>query len=59
MNRDDINIEEYLKKYPQGHFIVMKDFRIDVSSTELRENTDSEYLDEEVKDYIKKYHLYR
>ncbi len=59
MNRDDINIEEYLKKYPQGHFIVMKDFKIDISSTELRENTDSEYLDDKVKDYIKKYHLYR
>ncbi len=60
MNRDGINIEEYLKKYPQGHFIVTKDFQpIDISSTELRENINNDYIDEEVKEYIKKYQLYR
>ena len=59
MNRDSINIHEYLKNYPEGHFIVLKDFHpIDISSTEIRNNPDNEYIDEEVKEYIKKHDLY-
>lgn len=60
MNRDDVDIEKYIKKYPNGHFIVLKDFKaIDISSTEIRENSDSKYLDELVKQYIKKNNLYK
>ncbi len=60
MNRDGINIQEYLKNYPNGHFIVLEDFHpIDISSTELRNNIDSEYLDESVRKYIKTHNLYK
>ena len=59
MNRDGIDIEKYLKNYPEGHFIVLKDFHpINISSTEIRNNPDNEYIDEEVKKYIKKHDLY-
>lgn len=60
MNRDGINIREYLKNYPNGHFTVLEDFHpIEISSTELRSNTDSEYLDEPVRQYIKTHNLYK
>lgn len=60
MNREGIDIEKYIKNYPQGHFTILKDFKpIDISSTELRENVDSEYLDEPVRQYIKKNNLYK
>ena len=60
MNRDGINIRDYLKNYPNGHFTVLEDFHpIDISSTELRNNIDSEYLDEPVRKYIKTHNLYK
>ena len=59
MNREGINILDYTKNYPEGHFTIMKDFNpIDISSTEIRNNPDSEYLDEPVKCYIKENDLY-
>ncbi len=60
MNRDDIDIENYTKNYPNGKFTILKDFHpIDISSTELRKTLSSEYLDDEVIEYVKKYNLYR
>lgn len=60
MNRDGINIDKYLKKYPEGHLIVVKDFHpIDISSSKLRETLDDEYLDKEVMQYVKRHHLYQ
>ncbi len=60
MNRDGNNIKDYLKNYPNGHFTVLEDFHpIDISSTELRNNIDSEYLDESVRKYIKTHNLYK
>ena len=58
LNRDDIDIEKYIKNYPEGHFTILKDFRYDISSTELRENLNSQHLDKPVLQYIKKHHLY-
>ena len=59
MNREGINIEKYTKNYPEGHFTILKDFKpIDISSTELRKTLDSEYLDDEVIQYVKKHNLY-
>lgn len=57
MNRDNIDIDSYLKKY-QGRFTVLKDFRIDISSTMGRNNINSKYLDKEIINYIKEHHLY-
>ncbi len=60
MNRDDIDIEKYIKNYPEGHFIIAKDFpNISISSTEIRKNLTDEYLDEPVLKYIKKNNLYK
>ena len=59
MNRDEINICDYTKNYPSGHFILLKNFHpINVSSTEIR-NGQEELLDEKVLKYIKKHQLYR
>lgn len=60
MNRDDINIEECIKKYPEGNFIILNEFNpINISSTELRENLDNRYLDDKVIQYVKKHNLYK
>lgn len=60
MNRDGINIEECIKKYPEGNFIILKEFNpINISSTELRENLDNRYLDDKVIQYVKKHNLYK
>ena len=60
MNRDNIDINKYIKYYPKGNFIILKDFHpINISSTELRENYHSNYLDEKVLQYVKKHDLYK
>lgn len=58
MNRDDIDIDEYIKKYPNGHFLIMRDFKVDISSTKIRDGLDEEYIDEPVLKYIKENNLY-
>lgn len=60
MNRNDIDIENYIKKYPKGHFIILKGFQpIDISSSKLRDTLDNQYLDNGIVQYIKKYNLYK
>lgn len=59
MNRDDIDIYKYIKKYNTNNFIVINDYKyIDISSTEIRNNLNSKYIDKKVLEYIKKYNLY-
>ena len=58
INRDNINVLKYLKKY-NGNFTIIEDFKpINISSTEIRKNISSEYLDKKVIDYINKNKLY-
>ena len=59
MNRNNIDIEKYTKKYPQGKFTIVKDFNQSTSSTEIRNNLNSKYLDKKVLKYIKKHNLYK
>ena len=60
MNRNGVDIDSYIKNYPDGKFTIARDFvPIDISSTDIRNNVDNENIDEEVKQYIKKYQLYR
>jgi len=62
LNRDDINIDEYINKFKnKDNFIVIKDFKkVDISSTQIRNNLDEnkELLDEKVYKYIKENKLY-
>ena len=59
MNRNDIDIEKMTKKY-FGNFTIIKNYKpIDVSSTAIRNNLSSKYLDKKVIDYIKEHNLYR
>ena len=60
MNRNNIDINSYISKYNTPNFIVINDFDfIDVSSTEIRNNLDNEYLDKRVLEYIRKNNLYK
>ena len=60
VNRDNIDIEKYIRKYNTNNFIVVDNYKyIDASSTEIRNNLNSEYLDERVRDYINKNELFR
>ena len=59
MNRDSINIIEYVNKLGKNSFIILNDFpSINISSTEIRNNINNKYLDKRVLSYIKKNHLY-
>ena len=59
MNRDDIDINKYIQKYHSNNFIVIDGYKyIDISSSEIRDNLDSRYLDGKVLKYIKDNHLY-
>jgi nicotinate-nucleotide adenylyltransferase len=59
MNRDNIDIGKYTEKYHSNNFIVASGYEsIGVSSSEIRENLNSKYLDKKVLRYIKKNHLY-
>ena len=54
MNRSDIDIDEYLKKYNSNNFIVARDYHyVDISSSEIREGKKYQYLDKRVLNYIK------
>ena len=60
VNRNNIDINKYIKKYDTNNFIVINDYKyIDISSTELRENLNRKYIDKKVLDYIKKNNLFR
>ena len=59
MNRDNIDVMSYIKKYPKDNFVVVNNYPyIAISSSELRKNLDSKYLDKRVLNYIKENHLY-
>ncbi len=60
MNRKDVDIREHLDKYDTSNFIVLDDYQsIDVSSTEVRENNNSNQMNPKVLSYIRKNGLYR
>lgn len=59
VKRDDTDIEKYTNKFNTNNFIIVKDFKpIEISSTEIRNNIESKYLDKEVYNYIKENNLY-
>ena len=54
-----MDVNPYVNKLGKGNFIILKDYPfIKVSSTEIRNNLNSKYLDKKVLDYIKENHLY-
>lgn len=60
MNRDNIDIYKYIEKYPNSKFIVIDNYPyIKISSSIIRNNLNSKFLDKRVLDYIKKNNLYR
>lgn len=65
LNRDNINIKEYVDKFNQkDNFIIVDNFDyVPISSTKLRNNIDSEeakkYLDDRVAKYIEEHGLYK
>ncbi len=59
MNRNDIDISKYIKKYKNNHFIIVRDFDYKVSSTDIRNNLNNEYLDESVLKYIAEHKMYQ
>ena len=60
MNRDDIDTSKYIQKYRTNNFIVVGGYHyIPISSSEIRANLDSKYLDSRVKKYIKDNKLYK
>ena len=59
VNRDNLDIYQYLDKFPKEQFVIIPSFpNIEVSSTEIR-NGDYKYLKKEVKEYINQHRLYR
>lgn len=60
MNRDNIDIDSYIEKYHSNNIIVARDYKYkDISSSEIRNNLNSKYLDRKVLKYIKDNNLYR
>lgn len=60
MNRNNLNIDEYITKYNTSNFIVLSDYPfINVSSTEIRNNLDNEHIDERVLKFILDNNLYK
>lgn len=59
VNRDNIDINRYINKYDSSNFIIVNDYKYkDISSSEIRNNLNSKYLDKRVLKYIKDNHLY-
>ena len=58
MNRNNIDINFYIKKYNSNNFILLDYNGVDISSTDLRRNLNPNYLDKLVFNYIKKNKLY-
>lgn len=60
MNRNDIDVYKYIEKYDNNNFIVINNFEyINISSTEVRNNLNSGYLDDRVLKYINDNNLYK
>ena len=65
VNRNNINIDEYIEKFDKReNLIVVNNFdSIPISSTEIRQNVDSQdtkkYIDDRVYKYIKDNNLYQ
>ena len=58
VNRNNLDIEEYLGLFPREQFIVIPNFpNIDVSSTEIR-NGEVKNVSPKVLEYIRRNHLY-
>lgn len=58
VNRNNLDINKYLNKFPKEQFIIISNFpNINISSTEIR-NGNYKYLNPKVKEYIEKYKLY-
>ena len=58
MNRNNIDVHDYLNKL-NGNFTIIDDYPyIDISSTNIRKSISRKYLDSEVYDYIKIHNLY-
>lgn len=58
--RYGINIDSLLSRYDKNRFVIARGFsEINASSTEIRKNTDSSYLDEKVRKYIIENSLYK
>ena len=47
MNRDNIDINKYTANYPNANFIIINDFKMNISSTEIRNNKSSKIVTEE------------
>ena len=59
LNRNNIDINKYLERFPKEQFIIIPSFlNIDISSTEMR-NGNHKYLKKEVKAYIDQHNPYR
>lgn len=60
LNRDNIDVEKYVDKFEKKeNFIIIKDYPfVDISSTELRNKLDKNYLPLEVYNYIIENKLY-
>ena len=64
LNRNDINIEDYIDKFDKDKFIIINDFKpINISSTDIRERLKNnenvlDVLDKDVYEYIRKNKLY-
>ena len=59
INRDNIDVLKYIKKY-NGDFTIVNDLKpINISSTEIRKNLSSKYIDKSVLEYINSHNLYK
>ena len=59
MNRDNMDVNPYVDKLGKENFIILNNYPfIKISSTEIRNNLNSKYLDKEILDYIKEKNLY-
>ena len=58
LNRDNINVNKYLEKFDRDKFIIVNDYSLSISSTMIRRDINSKYLNENVRKYIIKNNLY-
>lgn len=59
IGRDNIDVKKYVQKYNSNNFLIIDDYKsINISSTEIRKNLNSKYLDKRVYKYILENNLY-